>query len=84
MRARWLYCLAATVLLTETRTLAAEPGNGVQLDCGDMDHKSEAKLLSQAPSGAERVAKHVLQIKVAHGAVKFVDKPLYDEDLDDT
>jgi hypothetical protein len=82
MRAQWLCCLAAMVMLTGTRASAAEPGNGVQLACGDMDRKSEAKLLGQAPSGAKRLAKHVLQVKVAHGAVNFADKPPYDADLD--
>jgi len=51
---------------------AADP---YKLACAD---KSENELLKQAPHGAKRVGKHVLEVKYSAGIRKFTDKPPHD------
>jgi hypothetical protein len=84
MQAQWLCCLAAMAFSTGSLAMAEPPENALQLSCGDsrIDHDTEAKLLNQAPLGAKRLSAHVLEVKFAHGARKFVDKPPYDGPLD--
>jgi hypothetical protein len=51
-----------------------------QLRCED--NRIENDLLKQAPHGAKRTGKHVLEIKYSGGVRKFIDKPPYDELVD--
>lgn len=41
--------------------------------------KAERAALKQAPKGARRVSKHVLEISLKNGAKRFVDKPPHDD-----
>lgn len=52
---------------------AADP---YKLNCKE---KPEHDLFKQAPHGAKRSSKHVLEIKYSAGVRKFIDKPPYDQ-----
>lgn len=68
--------LFIAMMLSSANALAG----GYELSCSHR-HVSEKELMAQAPSGAKRVRKHVLEVKYSGGVKQFSDKPPYDEEL---
>ncbi|MGJ7918781.1 hypothetical protein ACI48D_25340 [Massilia sp. LXY-6] len=70
---RALVC--ATLALASTAVLCRESQSTLSCETA----KVERTALGQAPKGARRVEKHVLEVITAKGAKRFVDKPPYEE-----
>lgn len=70
---RALVC--ATLALVSTVVLA----KGSQLALSCETSKVERAALGQAPNGARRVERHVLEVITKKGPKRFVDKPPHDE-----
>ena len=66
-----IYAIAALAL--PMMAFAADP---YKLSC---EEKPESDLFKQAPHGAKRSSKHVLEIGYSAGVRKFIDKPPYDQ-----
>lgn len=63
--------------------MLASAENPYLLSCeeplGSNRFKSEGEFLKQAPHGAKRTSKHILEIKFSAGVKEFIDKPPYDD-----
>jgi hypothetical protein len=65
------------VLFSFVGITALAAGSQLVLSCEKQ--KVESIALKQAPKGARRVSKHVLEVMSQKGPRRFVDKPPYDE-----
>ncbi len=69
--------ISAVLALASIAAFATES----QLACGESSGavEMEKALLKQAPSGATRIGKHILEVRYSRGVKRFVDVPPYDE-----
>jgi hypothetical protein len=71
------HALVCAWFAVATSTAAAAKDSQPILSCENQ--KVESAALKQAPKGARRVSKHVLEITLEKGSQRFVDKPPHDD-----
>lgn len=73
--------LSASVILALAAASAIAADGTLSCEGAAQDAKVEASLMKRGPGAAQRIGKHVLEVRVAGITKRFVDQPPFDEEL---